>query len=284
MSVVSLKEILDPAFAKRYGVGAFNIVDDLTMMAVLDAAFETRSPVIIQVSVKTVKFWGARLLQQTFAEMASQRPIPATLHLDHCPDVAVIKTCLEAGWNSALFDASNLTYAENLRQTKEVVRFAQKLGAGVEGELEAVKGVEDGVGGDLEGELVPIDKCVEFIEATGIDCFAPAIGTAHGMYATEPVINFDRVKEITARKPVPIVLHGGTGLSEDTFRRLIQNGCAKVNISTKLKMEFADGFRTYLESKPKEYDPLKLLRAVHQDVKSMATGFMNIFGSTGQAG
>ena len=284
MAVVSLKEILDPAFAKRYGVGAFNIVDDLTMMAVLDAAVETRSPVIIQVSVKTVKFWGARLLQQMFAELASQRPIPATLHLDHCPDISVIKTCLEAGWNSALFDASNLTYAENLRQTKEVVRFAQKLGAGVEGELEAVKGVEDGVGGDLEGELVPIDKCVEFIEATGIDCFAPAIGTAHGMYATEPVINFDRVKEITTRKAVPIVLHGGTGLSEDTFRRLIQNGCAKVNISTKLKMEFADGFRRYLESKPKEYDPLKLLRAVQQDVKSMAAGFMNIFGSTGQAG
>ena len=262
MSVVALKEILDRAFDKRYGVGAFNIVDDLTMMAVLDAASETRSPVIIQVSVKTVKFWGARLIQQTFAELASQRPIPATLHLDHCPDVSMIKTCLEAGWNSALFDASSLTYEENLRQTTEVVRFARKLSAGVEGELEAVKGVEDGVGGDLEGELVPIEKCVEFIEATGIDCFAPAIGTAHGMYATEPVINFDRVKEITGRKPVPIVLHGGTGLSDDTFRRLIQNGCAKVNISTKLKMQFADGFRTYLENKPKEYDPLKLLKAV----------------------
>ncbi len=283
MSVVALKEILGRAFEKRYGVGAFNIVDDLTMMAVLDAASETRSPVIVQVSVKTVKFWGPRLIQQTFAELASQRPIPATLHLDHCPDVSMIKTCLEAGWNSALFDASSLTYEENLRQTTEIVRFARKLSAGVEGELEAVKGVEDGVGGDLEGELVPIEKCVEFIEATGIDCFAPAIGTAHGMYATEPVINFDRVKEITARKPVPIVLHGGTGLSDDTFRRLIQNGCAKVNISTKLKMQFADGFRTYLENKPKEYDPLKLLKAVQQDVKGMAAGFMNIFGSTGQA-
>jgi ketose-bisphosphate aldolase len=283
MSVVALKEILDRAFDKRYGVGAFNIVDDLTMMAVLDAASETRSPVIIQVSVKTVKFWGARLIQQTFAELASQRPIPATLHLDHCPDVSMIKTCLEAGWNSALFDASSLSYEENLRQTTEVVRFARKLSAGVEGELEAVKGVEDGVGGDLEGELVPIEKCVEFIEATGIDCFAPAIGTAHGMYATEPVINFDRVKEITARKPVPIVLHGGTGLSDDTFRRLIQNGCAKVNISTKLKIQFADSFRTYLENKPKEYDPLKLLKAVQQDVKGMAAGLMNIFGSAGQA-
>ena len=125
MPVVSLKEVLGPAFEKRYGVGAFNIVDDLTMMAVLDAAAETKSPVIIQVSVKTVKFWGARLIQQTFAELASQRPIPATLHLDHCPDVAMIKTCLEAGWNSALFDASNLTYEENLRQTTEVVRLAQ---------------------------------------------------------------------------------------------------------------------------------------------------------------
>jgi ketose-bisphosphate aldolase len=283
MAVVALKEILGRAFEKRYGVGAFNIVDDLTMMAVLDAASETRSPVIIQVSVKTVKFWGARLIQQTFAELASQRPIPATLHLDHCPDVSMIKTCLEAGWNSALFDASSLTYEENLRQTTEVVHFARKLSAGVEGELEAVKGVEDGVGGDLEGELVPIEKCVEFIEATGIDCFAPAIGTAHGMYATEPVINFDRVKEITARKPVPIVLHGGTGLSDDTFRRLIQNGCAKVNISTKLKIQFADSFRTYLENKPKEYDPLRLLKAVQQDVKGMAVGFMNIFGSAGQA-
>ena len=122
MPVVALKEILGRAFEKRYGVGAFNIVDDLTMLAVLDAASETRSPVIIQVSVKTVKFWGARLIQQTFAELASQRPIPATLHLDHCPDVSMIKTCLEAGWNSALFDASSLTYDENLRQTTEVVQ------------------------------------------------------------------------------------------------------------------------------------------------------------------
>jgi ketose-bisphosphate aldolase len=272
-----------PAFKKRYGVGAFNIVDDLTMMAVLDAASDTKSPVIIQVSVKTVKFWGARLIQQTFTELASQRPIPATLHLDHCPDVSMIKTCLDAGWNSALFDASKLTYEQNLRQTTEVVRYAKNLGAGVEGELEAVRGVEDGVGGDTEGELVPIDKCIEFVDATGIDCFAPAIGTAHGMYSTEPVINFDRVKEITDRRPVPVVLHGGTGLSQDTFRRLIQNGCAKVNISTKLKMEFADGFRTYLEGKPKEYDPLKLLRAVHLDIQRMAVGFMNIFGSAGQA-
>jgi len=283
MPAVSLKEILQPAFEARYGVGAFNIVNDLTMAAVLDAAAETKSPVIIQVSVKTVKMWGAKLLQQTFVEMASHRPIPATLHLDHCPDVEMIKTCLDAGWNSALFDASSLSYQDNLRLCKEVVAFAKKHDAGVEGELEAVRGIEDDVGSDIEGELVPVDRCVEFIEATGIDCFAPAIGTAHGLYKTEPKINFARVEAIVAKCPTPIVLHGGTGLSNETFKKLIAAGCAKVNISTMLKITFADSFKNYLEAKPKEYDPMKLQKAVHDDLVKMAKGFMETFGSAGRA-
>jgi fructose-bisphosphate aldolase class II len=283
MPGVALKEILQPAFKARYGVGAFNIVNDLTMAAVLDAAVESKSPVIIQVSVKTVKMWGAKMLQQMFAEMASRRSIPATLHLDHCPDVELIKTCVEAGWNSALFDASSLSYQDNLRLCKDLVAFAKTHGAGIEGELEAVRGIEDEVGSDLEGELVPVERCVEFIEATGIDCFAPAIGTAHGLYKAEPKINFDRVEAIVARCPIPIVLHGGTGLSSDTFKRLITAGCAKVNISTMLKITFADSFRNYLEAKPKEYDPMKLQKAVHTDLVKMAKGFMETFGSAGRA-
>jgi ketose-bisphosphate aldolase len=283
MPAISLREILQPAFKARYGVGAFNIVNDLTMAAVLDAAVEVKSPVIIQVSVKTVKMWGAKLLQQMFAEMASHRPVPATLHLDHCPDIETIKTCLVAGWNSALFDASSLSYQDNLRLCKEVVDFAKKHGAGVEGELEAVRGIEDEVGSDVEGELVPVERCVEFIEETGIDCFAPAIGTAHGLYKTEPNINFERVKAIVARRPTPIVLHGGTGLSDGTFKKLIAAGCAKVNISTMLKIRFADSYRNYLETKPNEYDPMKLQKAVHADLVNMAKGFMEIFGSVGKA-
>jgi ketose-bisphosphate aldolase len=283
MPAVSLKDILQPAFEARYGVGAFNIVNDLTMAAVLDAAAETRSPVIIQVSVKTVKMWGAKLLHQMFAEMASRRPVPATLHLDHCPDIEMIKVCLDAGWNSALFDASSLSYQENLKLCQEVVAFAKKHGAGVEGELEAVRGIEDDVGSDAEGELVPVERCVEFIEATGIDCFAPAIGTAHGLYKTEPKINFERVAAIVARCPTPIVLHGGTGLSNETFKKLIAAGCSKVNISTMLKITFADSLKTYLEAKPKEYDPMKLQKAVHSDIVKMAQGFMETFGSAGKA-
>jgi ketose-bisphosphate aldolase len=283
MPAVSLKEVLQPALQARYGVGAFNIVNDLTMAAVLDAAAETKSPVIIQVSVKTVKMWGAKLLQQMFVEMASHRPVPATLHLDHCPDIEMIKTCLDVGWNSVLFDASSLSYQENLRLCQEVVAYAKKSGAGVEGELEAVGGIEDDVGSEVEGELVPVEKCVEFIETTGIDCFAPAIGTAHGMYKTEPKIDFARVEAIVAKRPTPIVLHGGTGLSNDTFKRLIAAGCAKVNISTMLKITLADSFRNYLEAKPKEYDPIKLQKAVHDDLVKVAKGFMETFGSAGRA-
>ena len=111
----------------------------------------------------------------------------------------------------------------------------------------------------------------------------PAIGTAHGLYKTEPKINFERVEAIVARCPTPIVLHGGTGLSNDTFKKLIAAGCAKVNISTMLKITFADSFKTYLEAKPKEYDPMKLQKAVHADLVKMAKGFMETFGSAGRA-
>lgn len=284
MPVVPMTQILGRAFKQRYGVGAFNIVNDLTMAAVLDAATQTDSPVIIQVSVKTVKMFGAKLIQKMFEEMASNSPIPATLHLDHCPDVKMIKTCLDAGWNSVLFDASNLNYEDNLRQTKEVVAMARKCGAAVEGELEAVRGVEDGVGSEHEGELVPLDKCIEFLEQTGIDSFAPAIGTAHGLYKSAPKIDFDRVRKIVSAHPTPIVLHGGTGLTEDVFRRLIAEGCAKVNISTMLKITYCDGYRNYLDAKPQEKDPLKVMAKVREEIVTMAKSFMETFGSVGKAG
>jgi len=283
MPVVPMQQILRDAFDKRYGVGAFNIVDWVTMDAVLGAAVETRSPVIVQVSVKTVKVMGAKLLQVMFAEMAGRAPVPATLHLDHCPDRRVIEDCIAAGWNSVLFDASKLTYEENLAQTKEVVALAHGHGVAVEGELEAVKGVEDGVGGEDQGAVVPLDKAVAFIRATGIDSFAPAIGTAHGVYKGTPKINFDRVSEIVAAEPIPLVVHGGTGLSEETFHELIRRGAPKVNVSTQLKIVLADSYRTYLEEKPKEYDPLKLLGAAKKNLVAQVSYFMKVFGSEGKA-
>jgi ketose-bisphosphate aldolase len=283
MPVVSMQEILKPAFEQRYGVAAFNIVNDLTTEAILSAAAELNAPIIIQVSVKTVKVWGAKLIQLMFAEMAHKVHIPATLHLDHCPDIKVIEECLEAGWNSVLFDGSSLSYEECLKQTKKVVALAHKYGAAVEGELEAVKGVEDGIGTDAEVPIVSLDKAVEFIRETKIDSFAPAIGTAHGVYKGEPKINFERVSEIVAVEPVPMVLHGGTGLSEEVFQKLIARGAVKVNISTQLKIILADSLRNYLEKHPKEYNPLKLLAAPREELKAMAMNLMRIFKSEGKA-
>lgn len=283
MPVVPMQKILQDAFAKRYGVGAFNIVDSVTMQAVLEAAAKMRSPVIIQVSVKTVKVMGAKVLRAMFAEMAARFDIPATLHLDHCPDRAVIEDCVAAGWDSVLFDASLLSYEENLKQTREVVELAHRHGVAVEGELEAIHGVEDGVGSESEGAAVALEDAVRFIRETKLDSFAPAIGTAHGVYKGEPKINFERVSEIVAAEPVPIVLHGGTGLSDVVFRDLIARGAAKVNISTQLKITFCDGLRGYLETHASEHDPLKLLNALRGDVKEMAAGYMKIFDSEGRA-
>jgi len=283
MPVVPMQQILTDAFARRYGVGAFNIVNDLTMEAVLAAAAETRSPVIVQVSVKTVKLAGARLIRLMFEEMAGRVPVPATLHLDHCPDHKVIEECVAAGWNSVLFDGSKLTYEDNLAQTKEVVALAHRHGVAVEAELEAIKGVEDGVGDEYGGPVVALDRALEFIRETDIDSFAPAIGTAHGLYKGEPRINFERVSEIVAAEPVPLVIHGGTGLSDAVFQDLIRRGAVKINISTQLKITFADAFRNYLNERPTEYDPPKLLGAVKTNVRAMVAGFMRVFGSEGKA-
>ena len=283
MAIVTLPEIMDPAFQQRYGVAAFNAVDDITMDGLIRAAEESRSPLIIQISVKTVHFWGEDVIKDMFTDMASRVAVPVTLHLDHCPDPVVAETCLKAGWNSVLFDGSGLSYEENFVKTCEVVKMAGKTGASVEGELVAVGGVEDGIGSEQEGGLLPIAKEIEFIQETGIYCYAPPIGTAHGFYKAAPTIRYERMKQLVDTTQMPMVLHGGSGLSNEIFVRLIALGAAKVNISTDLKKTFADGFRTYLEEKPEEYNPLKLIGSVKDDVTEMAKSYFKIFGSEGKA-
>jgi fructose-bisphosphate aldolase class II len=213
---------------------------------VLAAAEETRSPVIIQTSVKTVKSIGRDLLFAMWTEATRKITVPVSLHLDHCPEREVISSCLAKGWNSVLFDASALPVAENKRQTIEVVAEARKYGAGVEGEIEGIKGVEDNVGSDEESARQSLDIALDFIRSTGVDCFAPAIGNAHGVYKAEPKLDAQRVSDIVAAIPVPIALHGGTGMTNQQFRDLIERGCAKVNISTAVKMKYMQSNLTFL--------------------------------------
>jgi ketose-bisphosphate aldolase len=281
--VVAFKEILDPAFEHRYGVAAFNIFNDLTLDAVLGAAAELDSPVIIQTSLKTVKSVGAEVLYKMFRAMADDLPVPVTLHLDHCPEREWVTICLRTGWNSVLFDGSHLDVEENTRQTAEVVEEARAYGAHVEGEIESVLGVEDGVGSDVAGRIHPVEVSARFIEKTGVYAFAPAVGTAHGLYAKKPELMPERVTQLIAVQPIPMVLHGGTGLQPDQFQDLIARGCAKVNISTALKIVYIDTLREYLEANPKKHDPPSLFAPVHAAVKATAADHMRMFGSVGKA-
>jgi len=283
--VVPLKQIVDRAFSARYGVAAINVVNDLTLEAVLAAAVEQRSPVIVQTSVKTVRAIGIDLLFAMWQQLTAGIEVPVSLHLDHCPDRAVISDCLRKGWNSVLFDGSTLPVAENQRQTIEVVSEARSYGANVEGEIEAITGVEDDIGSDEEAKRESLPVALEFIRATGIDVFAPAIGNAHGVYHTEPHLDAQRVSDIVAAQPIPIALHGGTGMTDAQFTDLIARGCAKVNISTALKVTYMKANLAFLRGAEERdgWDPPSLFSATRTAVKDMAADHMRRFGSVGRA-
>ena len=285
MPVVPLKQIVDRAFSERYGVAAINVVNDLTLEAVLAAAVEQRSPVIVQTSVKTVRAIGIDLLFAMWQQLTAEIEVPVSLHLDHCPDRAFISGCLRKGWNSVLFDGSTLPVAENQRQTVEVVSEARSYGANVEGEIEAITGVEDDIGSDEEAKRESLPVALEFIRTTGIDVFAPAIGNAHGVYHTEPHLDAQRVSDIVAAQPIPIALHGGTGMTDAQFTDLIARGCAKVNISTALKVTYMKANLAFLRGAEErdKWDPPSLFSATRTAVKDMAADHMRRFGSVGRA-
>jgi len=283
--VVPLKQIVDRAFSARYGVAAINVVNDLTLEAVLAAAVEQRSPIIVQTSVKTVRAIGIDLLFAMWQQLTAEIEVPVSLHLDHCPDRAVISDCLRKGWNSVLFDGSTLPVAENQRQTIEVVSEARSYGANVEGEIEAITGVEDDIGSDEEASRQSLPVALDFIRSTGIDVFAPAIGNAHGVYRAEPHLDAQRVSDIVAAQPIPIALHGGTGMTDAQFTDLIARGCAKVNISTALKVTYMKANLAFLRGAEERdtWDPPSLFSATRTAVKDMAADHMRRFGSVGRA-
>jgi fructose-bisphosphate aldolase class II len=280
-----MKEMLERALADRYGVAAINVLNDLTVEAVLAAAVEERAPVILQTSVKTVRQYGRDQLFGIVAALVRDVPVPVTLHLDHCPDRSVISDCLAGGWNSVLFDAHELDVAENLRQTQEVVAEARRHGAHVEGEIEGIQGVEDDIGSDEASVRQSLEVAVDFIERTGVDCFAPAIGNAHGQYRGTPTLDHQRVSDLVEATGVPMALHGGTGLSEEQFSDLIARGCAKVNISTALKEAFMrSGLEHLEEARAKDkWDPPTLFRAQRAAVVDMARHHIRLFGGSGRA-
>jgi fructose-bisphosphate aldolase class II len=283
MPVASTKELVAAAMAGGYAIPAINIVNDLTLEAVLAAADELRSPMIVQTSVKTVRSIGLEVLKGMWDTTAARGRVPVALHLDHCPDREVISACLAAGWSSVLFDAHELSVEENERQCIEVVAEARRHGAHVEGEIEGIRGVEDGIGSDTEGPVQTLEVAVGFIERTGVDIFAPAIGNAHGLYKARPTLDHQRISDLVAATGIPMALHGGTGLSAEQFSELIARGCAKVNVSTALKMAYMEANREYLMANPTAADPPRLFAHVREAVMRMTREHIHMFGAEGRA-
>ena len=276
--------MLQKARQNGYAVGAFNILDFNSMKAAIDAAAELNSPIIIQTSVKTVKHWGFRSVITWIRELCEGIQIPVAIHLDHCKDVEFIKECIAYGWTSVMIDASSMPFEENLATSRQVLEMARPGGISVEAELGEIGGVEDDMMVSEENEhLVDPEKALHFLQEVPVDCFAPAIGTAHGIYKGKPKIAFDRLEAISVNHSVPLALHGGTGLSEEVFKKCIRLGCAKVNISTQLKYAFIDGFAKYHEQNPDEYNPLKELKAQYQAVREAVIENIKFFGSEGCA-
>jgi tagatose 1,6-diphosphate aldolase GatY/KbaY len=291
MSIVNAKEIMEVAAKGKYAVGAFNITDLVQMEAVVDAAIEKKSPLIIQTSVKPSKFLGLDVLVAIYRTLAQKAPIPICLHLDHCTDVEHCKKCADAGYTNIMIDASKLPYEENIRQTREIVEYCHKIGnISVEGELGTVSGVEDQIKvSEDETQLANPQQAVEFVQRTGVDIFAPAIGTAHGVYKTKnPKVDFERLGRINqllnGKKIVtPLVVHGGTGLPEDYIKKLIDAGGAKVNVSTELKRTMIDAEYEYITAHREEYDPGKVDEAVRVAIRNAVGHWIDILGSAGKA-
>jgi tagatose 1,6-diphosphate aldolase GatY/KbaY len=291
MSIVNAKEIMMEAARGKYAVGAFNITNLIQMEAVVEAAIDKKAPLIIQTSVKPSKFLGRHVLVAIYRALAESAPIPICLHLDHCTEVDYCKHCADVGYTNIMIDASKQNYEENIRQAKEVVDYSHSVGnISVEAELGTVSGVEDQVKvAEDEAQLANPAQAVEFVERTGVDIFAPAIGTAHGVYKTKnPKVDFDRLGKINqilngSGVKTPLVVHGGTGLPEDYIKRLIEMGGAKFNVSTELKRTLIDATYGYISAKREEYDPGKIDIAVKDAIRSVVGHWIDMLGSAGKA-
>ena len=282
MPLVSMKPMLRAARDGGWAVGAFNPVDYSTVKAIIRAAEEVHAPVIIQTSTKTVKYYGHQAVVSWMRELAASSPVPVALHLDHGRDLEMIKRCIETGWTSVMIDGSDLPFEQNLAKTRRVMEMAVPAGVGVEAELGEIGGVEEDITGD-ESRLADRDKAVVFCRELDLAAFAPAIGTAHGIYRGEPKIAFHLIEDIQKRTGTPLALHGGTGLSDQVFQRCITLGCAKVNISTSLKHEFINGFCEHHRDHPTDYEPLSVLAAQYDRVKTMVRDKIVQFGGAGKA-
>ena len=284
MPLVNMKPLLREAMEQGYAVAAFNLLDYGTTKAMIKAAEELQAPVIVQVSTKTIKYFSHQEIFNWVRDLAADSPSPIVLHLDHCKDLDVIRKCAETGWTSVMIDASEYPIQKNLELTRQAYEISTAHGIGLEAEIGQILGVEDDmVVKEDESHLTDPAEAELFCSEMELSAFAAAIGSAHGYYKGEPKIAYDLIKEINGRTKTPMALHGGTGLDEETIRRCISLGCAKINISTNLKHVFVESFVNYHRDNPKDFEPLRLIDAQYQACKDLFKSKIAEFGGTGRA-
>lgn len=280
MSIISTKYVLEKAQKGGYAVPAFNIHNLETLQVVVEAAAEMKSPVILAGTPGTYSYGGVENIVGIVEALSKEHDIPLSLHLDHHEDFDDIKYKVDAGIRSAMIDGSHLSFEENVKLVKSVVEFCHKNDVSVEAELGRLGGAEDDLVVDEKDTLYTNPKqALEFVEITGIDSLAVAIGTAHGLYKSEPKLDFERLEEIRNIVSIPLVLHGASGLSDEDIQRAISLGICKVNVATELKIAFSGALKEYFKENPDAEDPRKYMKPAKAAMKEVVKKVIRVCGS-----
>ncbi len=282
--LVHIKELIAAAVKKDYCLGAYNVHNLETVIAVAQAASEMNSPAIIQVSESAAQYMGIKTVVNIVEALAQDiaKDVPLALHLDHGKNIDFLFACIEAGFKSVHMDGSHLSLAENIVITKQAVEYAHQRGVWVQGEVGALLGGHGGSG--KLGEVIPLadpEEVYEFIKATNVDTIAAAVGTAHGSFQDEN-INFDLLRTIKQKiGTIPFVLHGGSG-NDDKILQAVKLGVNIINIGTDIKVGFTQSVIKQAQANPNETDPRKLLTPAILSVKKLVMAKMELFGSANQ--
>ena len=268
--IVSTREMLLKAQREKYAVPAFNFHNLETIQVIVEAAAEMNSPLILAGTPGTFEYGGRDYLQAIIETAARKYSIPIAIHLDHHETFESIKKSIDLGTKSVMIDASHHPFEENIELVSKVVEYAHRYDVTVEAELGRLGGQEDDlVVDEKDSFFTNPDAAVEYAERTRIDSLAVAIGTAHGLYNSEPKLDFERLEEIRKKVSIPLVLHGASGVSVQDVRKCISLGITKVNIATELKIPFSDELRKYLMENTEANDPRKYMAKAKEEMKKV---------------
>jgi tagatose 1,6-diphosphate aldolase GatY/KbaY len=283
MSIISSHNMLKKAQTEHYAVPAFNIHNLETMQVVVETVAELQSPVILAGTPGTYSYAGTKNIIAIADELSKKHNIPLAVHLDHHEQFDDIAYKISAGVRSVMIDGSHFPFEENIAIVKHVVNYAHGYDVSVEAELGRLGGVEDDLVVDAKDALYTNpNQAVEFIEKTGIDSLAIAIGTAHGLYKSEPKLDFERLSEIRSMVDIPLVLHGASGVPEKDVRECIRRGICKVNVATELKIAFSDALKQYLIEHPDANDPRHYMKPAKAAMKDIVKKIIATCGCAGK--